>query len=51
MGLEREGASNQALALPGVRVHDARYAFAHSEADRLISGSASRSDSTVIGSS
>jgi hypothetical protein len=49
--VEREGASNQALALPGVRVHDARFAFASGEADRVIFDAASRSDSTVSGSS
>jgi hypothetical protein len=49
--VEREGASNQGIALPGVRVQDARFAFACSEADRVIFHWASRSDSTVRGSS
>ena len=49
--MEREGASNQGVALPGVRVHDARFAFARGEADWVIFHWASRSDSTVRGSS
>ena len=52
MSLEREGASNQGTALPGVRVHDARFAFAgFRKTDFVIFHSASRSDSTVRGSS
>ncbi len=48
MWLEREGASNQGDALPGVRVHDASCAIALGEADLGIFHGASRSDSTVV---